>query len=202
MSHFLNRIVNEQELPVPMNPLNPGDIPRRFMNLDLINEQVRAGLGITDAQEKLQYELHGIRRMLIMWLNARYNPALKKLIEQCMGLIPENRISGKDLLAQLEAMLPYYWQTLQQMLIDDPAEYNRATRAFTTEADLPYMQRGTAAIELDALFWRRIVRGFKWLDLTAGNIRPPMDPNDGKIPLEARQMFANGRKQANNNVVI
>jgi hypothetical protein len=125
---------------------------------------------------------------------------LKGLVEKCMAFLPEERIWNTTLVNELEAILPRYRQELQQLMRDAPAEYEKTTRAFTTEADLPDMLPGTAVVDLDALFWRRLVRAYKWLDLTAGNIKPPIDPNDTTIPQEAHDMFAKGRKQNNNNI--
>lgn len=184
-----------QEVPVPQNVLNPGDIDQRYAILQYLDEALTSGQGLTDTHTRLRERLYSIRAMLLRWQNADYSPVLKDLVEQCMAFQPEHRISAADLLAQLEALLPYYWQTLKQMRNLDQRAYDEATRAFTTEADLPHMDPGTADVESDARFWRRLVRGCKWLDISAGNIRPVMDPDDNDIPEEARAMFGRGRKE-------
>lgn len=200
MSNYMDRIVAEQELPVPKNLLDTSNLRVRFAELDAIERMLNMGYGITDVKERLRRELHGTRNMLLGWHTSSYSPELKGLVEKCMAFLPEERIFNTDLLNELEAILPHYWQELQQLMKDDPAEYEKTTRAFTTEAHLPDMLPGTAVVDLDALFWRRLVRAYKWLDLTAGNIKPPIDPNDTTIPQEAHDMFAKGRKQNNNNI--
>lgn len=195
MHFYLNDIMGEQDSPAPMNILNPGHVMQRYPILDELEEELDAGLGLNDDDEKLRQELYGRRGMLMRWQETEYDPLLKQMVESCMQFLPENRISAANLLQKLEWLMPSHLSTLRGM---DPDAFERATKIFTTEADLPNMAPGDLDIERDARFWRRLMRSYKWLDITAGNIRPTMDLNDDRIPEEAKDMFYPGRKEEQN----
>jgi hypothetical protein len=195
MHFYLNDIMSEQDRPAPMNILNPGDVMERYPILEELEEEFDAGFGLNDENEKLLQEIYGRRGMLMRWQNTTQDPLLKELVESCMQFLPENRTSAANLLEKLEWLMPSQFLTLRGM---ESEAFDEATRAFTTESDLPNMAPGNLDIERDARFWRRLMRSYRWLDVTAGNIRPPMNLNDNRIPEEAKDMFYPGRKEEQN----
>jgi len=196
MSKFLDRIMQEKT-PQPDTLLSRTDMDQRREVLDNYAAAYN-GTGLTNTETRNWEHLYDEYLMLERWESADYNPSLKNLVEQCMAFLPEERISAADLLAQLEALLPNYWQTLKEMRRLDPGEHEKTTKAFTTEADLPQMDPGNLQIDLDANFWKHLVKTCKFLDTDLGNIWPRMDPDDTNVPQEARDMFAPARKQKKN----
>ena len=141
--------------------------------------------------------------MLQHWKESKYSWPLRKLVERCVAFLPEDRITAKDLLTELERLMPYCARNFECL---DVVDYEKATKVCTTEADLNDLEPGNVDIMLDETFWRQLLLAYKWLDTDVGNIRPVLDPKDGPIPpevhAELQALFSQGRKEAKNKATL
>lgn len=93
---------------------------------------------------------------LLSWKEARYSTELKDLVEKCVFFKPEKRITAKDLLSQVERLMPMFVRDRLSHLTDP---FAAETKVYTTVADLPNMTTGTHdfVVERDADFWDNLV---------------------------------------------
>lgn len=202
MHDYLNDMLQHIDIP-QTTPIvwDPHHIKLCQAYMDQCKEDINSGYGITDDEQEKFQKASCMRNMLVRWHTGKQDPELKQMVEACMRFLPEERPSAAKLLAQLELVMPSKVSGLAQLYNMGPEALDEATRAFTTESDLPAMQPGNLDVERDERFWRRLRKYYQWIDHTAGNIRPPLDMNDNNIPGEVKDMFYPGYREAQNRLL-
>jgi hypothetical protein len=201
MHFYLNDMVSE---PGPVFPVtfDRAHLQATQSEFNRFRLQEQLGYGLTDAQSNRRAALRGRLKMLTQWHNLPTDPLMKQLVENCMSFLPQNRSTARDLVGTIEWTMPNLASSLQRLRSTNPQAFDETTRAYTAEVDLPGMPVGTFVIERDELFWRRLVKNFKWFDANGGGLRPPMNMSDPRIPQEAKDLFYPGWREPQNRALV
>ena len=132
-----------------------------------------------------------ILTMLEQWRDVNYSIPLKTLVEDCLSFNPTDRPFASDLLQEISKyMLDYLSNNSGHPDFEADAE------VFHRPEDLSNMEVGVEPFNRDKKFWDRLQGMHKWLDPSAGYIRPDLLQPD--VTKEAIAFFTPGRREQKN----